>query len=163
MNKVTLRPFTYDDIETYRGWVNDPQVGRLIGRDVPVTKEEHLHWYLRLMRDANAIVFAIEVKSQYIGNVWLYNIDRENKKAEVRILIGIEQGKGYGKKVIGVIADDAIKGLHLNRLYAYVFEYNKRAKKAFESAGFVVEGLLKSDRFLNGNYVDTYIMAKVKE
>jgi RimJ/RimL family protein N-acetyltransferase len=162
-NKVTLRPFKHDDIETYRGWVNDPMIGRLIGRDTPVTKAEHRRWHFKLSHDENARVFAIEVNSKYIGNVWLYDIDKGNRKAEVRILIGAEQGSGYGTEAIYQITQYAFETHHLNRVYAYVFEYNKRAKEAFEAAGFVVEGLLKSDRFLNGKYVDTYIMAKVKE
>jgi len=162
MHKITVRPFKHDDIETYRGWVNDPKIAKLIGRDTPVTKEEHEKWYLRL-KDEMAFVYAIEVNAQYIGNVWLYDVDFENVKAEVRILIGKEQGKGYGTQAINLIVKCAFERLNLNRLYAYVFDYNKRAKKAFESAGFVEEGLLKSDRFLNGEYVDTYIMARVNE
>ena len=160
---IKLRQFETSDLETYRGWVNDPNIGRMLGRVDLVTKAEHERWYERLIDNLNVRMFAVEVDSKYIGNVWLWNIEKMHRKAEVRIVIGAEQGKGYGAQALDVITNYAFEKLKLNRLYAYVFEYNKRAQDAFESSGFVKEGLLKSDRFLNGEYVDTYIMAKVKE
>ena len=160
---IKLRQFETSDLETYRGWVNDPKIGRLLGRIESVTKTEHERWYDNLMDNVNARVFAIETNYEYIGNVWLWNIEKMHRKAEVRIVIGAEQGKGYGAQALDLITKYAFEKMNLNRLYAYVFEYNKRAKNAFESSGFIEEGLLKSDRIINGEYVDTYIMAKVKE
>jgi RimJ/RimL family protein N-acetyltransferase len=163
VNKITVRPFKHDDIETYRGWVNDPAIGRLLGRIEPVTKAEHERWYERLIDNINVRVFAIEVNSEYIGNVWLWNIEKAHRKAEVRIVIGLRQGQGYGTQALDIITKYAFGKMNLNRLYAYVFDYNKRAQNAFETSGFIKEGFLKSDRFINGEYVDTYIMARVKE
>lgn len=160
---IKLRRFEYSDLETYRGWVNDPTIGRLLGRIGTVTKAEHERWYESLIDNINVRVFAIEANYEYIGNVWLWNIEKAHRKAEVRIVIGIMQGQGYGSQALDIITKYAFERMNLNRLYAYVFEYNKRAKSAFESSGFVEEGLLKSDRIINGEYVDTFIMARVKD
>jgi len=162
MSQISLRSFLKDDIEIYRAWVNNPIIGKMVGRDELVTKKEHERWYYNLIDNINARVFAIEVDSQYIGNVWLWNIEKQHKKAEVRILMGLEHGKGYGTQALNQIAGLAFGKLNLNRLYAYVFDYNKRALCAFARAGFMVEGLLKSDRIINGEYVDAYIIARLK-
>ena len=42
---VRLRPFTRADAETYRSWVNDPEIAALIDRAGTVTHEEHERWY----------------------------------------------------------------------------------------------------------------------
>ena len=89
---IKLRPFRESDLETYRGWVNDPEIMRLAGRDRPVTEAEHKVWYCKLITDLNAAVFAIDVDGGYIGNVWLWNIDSLHQKAEVRIIIGKRHG-----------------------------------------------------------------------
>ena len=161
--EVKIRGFEHSDLETYRGWINDPKIGVLIGRSKPVTKWEHEKWYSDLMANRDAIAFAIEVNSQYIGNVWLWDVDWLNRKAEVRILIGERHGLGFGTEALELITEHAFDKLNLKRLYAYVFTHNKRAKGAFEQARFVVEGTLKSERFIDGGYVDTLIMARVKE
>jgi RimJ/RimL family protein N-acetyltransferase len=161
--EVKLRTFEKRDRETYRGWVNDPKIGALIGRSKPITRSEHREWYHKLVRDKNAVVFAIEVNSQYIGNVWLWDIDWLNRKAEVRILIGERHGLGFGTEALDLITKYAFEKLNLKRVYAYVFTHNKRAKCAFEQARFVVEGTMNSERFIDGGYVDTLIMARIKD
>jgi RimJ/RimL family protein N-acetyltransferase len=49
----------------------------------------------------------------------------------------------------------------VHRLYAYVFAHNPRAKRAFEKAGFVVEGLLKQERRLGNEFIDVYLLARL--
>jgi len=160
--EVKLRSFERRDLETYRGWANDPKISLLIGRSKPITRSEHREWYHKLVRNRHAIVFAIEVNSQYIGNVWLWDIDWLNRKAEVRILIGERHGLGFGTEALDLISKYAFDKLNLKRLYAYIFTHNKRAKGAFEQARFNTEGRLASERFIDGGYVDTFIMARIK-
>jgi len=62
-----------------------------------------------------------------------------------------------------MIVDFAFNKLNLNKVYAYVLAFNERGKKAFEKAGFPVEGILKRDRFINGEYTDVFLMAILKE
>jgi len=161
--EIKLRSFEKRDIETYRGWVNDPQIAPLIGRSKPVTRSEHREWYHKLVRERHAVVFAITFKDKYIGNVWLWDIDWLNRKAEVRILIGESHGMGFGTMALEQITEHAFSKLNLKRVYAYVFTHNKRAKCAFEQARFNIEGIMKSERFIDGGYVDTLILARLKD
>lgn len=87
---VILRPFEEEDLENYRGWVNDDEIARLVDRVLPVSREEHEKWYSALLENKNVVVFAIIAASDgcYIGNVWLWDIDWRHRKAEVRILVG---------------------------------------------------------------------------
>ncbi len=166
---VSLRPFEAGDLDTYRRWVNDPAIGDCIDRVRPVTAEEHRDWYSALLRNERAVVFAVDdpvgrSSSKYLGNVWLWDIDWRHRKAEVRILIGRDSctGSGYGTAAIRQVNDFAFGKLNLHRLYAYVLAHNTRAQRAFEKAGYCTEGVLREDRFMNGSFVDTLVMARLR-
>jgi len=47
---IQLRPFEWADAETYRGWINDPEIMALVDRMRPATLEEHRSWYERLSK-----------------------------------------------------------------------------------------------------------------
>ncbi|MCX8083991.1 MAG: GNAT family N-acetyltransferase [Calditerrivibrio sp.] len=166
-DKIILRPFEKRDIEIYRQWVNDGEIASLVDRVLPVTEIEHERWYDSIQQNQNIVVFAIEEKTtnKYIGNVWLYNVDYRHRKAEVRILIGDSEGKnkGFGTEALKMISLFAFNKMNLHKLYAYVLASNIRAKKSFEKAGFVEEGILKKDRFVNGHYEDVFLMAKISD
>ncbi len=162
---ITLRPFEKRDIETYRQWVNDPEIAALVDRILPVSELEHERWYGSIQQNQNAVVFAIDENSnsKYIGNVWLWDVEYRHRKAEVRILIGDSEGrgKGYGSEALEMISWFAFNKMNLHKLYAYVLSSNVRAKRAFERAGFSEEGLLRQDRFVNGRYEDVFLMGKI--
>lgn len=169
-NVINFRPFEKDDIEVYRKWINDPEIMALLDRNLPVSKFEHEKWYADLMQNRNAVVFAIDAnkslnKHEYIGNVWLWDINWRHHKAEVRIVIGNCEyhSKGLGTSALKMISDYAFTELNLNRIYAYVLRNNSRAMKSFEKAGFLMEGIMEKDRFINGQFRDVMFMAKLNK
>lgn len=146
-------------------WVNDPVLMRLLGRRARVDAAEHRQWFARLRERQDCRYFAVETldSGRHIGNVWLWNIDRVDKEAEVRILFGDEasRGRGYGTEAIDLLARLAFTTMNLHRLYAYVFAINPRAKRSFEKAGFTTEALLRQDRCIAGEWVDVYVLARL--
>ncbi len=154
---VTLRPFEREDSETYRRWVNDPEVGPLIDRGDPVGKAEHERWYDALVSSDRNAVFAIDDKEgSFVGLVWLFDIHPRHRRAEVRIVIGERKawGGGRGTEALRLIAEAAFGPLALEKLWADVLATNPRAVATFEKAGFVREGVLRGDRVSKGQRVD---------
>lgn len=49
-------------------------------------------------------------------------------------------GRGYGTDALRVMLHDAFRELNLHRVSLTVFEYNARAVRCYEKAGFVEEG-----------------------
>ena len=169
---LKLRPFGLQDLERYRGWINDPETARLMGRrspDILITRDEHQRWYVSLVHDhilkGTAGVFAIEYSDTYVGNVWLWCIDHRNREAEVRIVLGstAERRKGIGTEALRSITRYAFAEMELSRLYAYVLTYNLWAKRAFEKAGFVHERTLTQERQVDGKYEDAYLMTLIRK
>jgi RimJ/RimL family protein N-acetyltransferase len=71
-------------------------------------------------------------------------------------------GRGAGTEAIDLLCGHAFDTMSLRRIYAYVLEFNARARRAFEKAGFVLEGQLRQDRLLDGRPVDTYLLARLR-
>jgi len=68
------------------------------------------------------------------------------------------QGRGVGRALVeGAIAEASRRGGR--RLTLRVFEANERARRLYEAAGFLVEGVQRGEFFLNGQYVDDILMA----
>ena len=163
--RVRLVPLGENHLDATFQWVNDPAMMRLLGRTAPVDRDEHRHWFSRLQARTDCRYFAVETvdSGRHVGNVWLWDINAADLKSEVRVLFGDEasRGHGYGSEAIALLATVAFTTFDLHRLYAYVFARNPRAKRAFEKAGFVVEGLLKQERRLGNEFIDVYLLARL--
>ncbi len=158
---IGLYPFEAEESQQYRQWVNDEEFALLLGRSTPVTQNQHEAWYRSITTSSNSVVFAVKSMKdgEYLGNVWLHNIHWVNRNAELRILIGKTQGKGFGTRACQLLLRFAFEKLGLHKVYLYVTALNPRAARAFEKAGFQTEGELKNEFFLNGKFIDVKRMA----
>ena len=168
LNDGTLGLFPFEEAESqvYRQWVNKEEFTTLLGRAIPVTKAEHDNWYKSITQGSSSVVFAVKTldEEQYLGNVWLHNIHWVNRNGELRIFLGAEeaQGKGYGTRASKLLVRFAFEKLGLHKVYLYVSNVNPRAARAFEKAGFQLEGELKDEFYLDGKFVDVKRMAVVR-
>jgi RimJ/RimL family protein N-acetyltransferase len=148
-----------------REWANDPELMRLMDRKQPVTPVEHEAWFASLGRRSDCAYFAIETLDggAHIGNVWLWDIDRRHKKAELRVVVGDTgaRGHGLGSEAIDRLCRYGFDQLGLHRIYAYVLGINPAGRRAFERAGFTIEGTLKDDRWAVDRFIDSYLLARV--
>jgi ribosomal protein S18 acetylase RimI-like enzyme len=67
------------------------------------------------------------------------------------------QGRGVGRALIGAAIAEA-RRRRARRLRLRVLGLNARARGLYESAGFVVDGVLPGEFFLDGVYVDDVFM-----
>jgi RimJ/RimL family protein N-acetyltransferase len=148
-----------------REWANDPELMRLMDRKQPVTPVEHEAWFASLARRSDCAYFAIEMLDggAHIGNVWLWDIDRRNRKAELRVVVGDigAKGRGLGSEAIDRLCRYGFDQVGLHRIYAYVLGINPAGRRAFERAGFTIEGTLRDDRWAVDRFIDSYLLARV--
>lgn len=163
--RVRLVPLTERHLGATFQWVNDPAMMRLLGRASRVESDEHRRWFDQIRQRTDCRYFSVETNEAdlHVGNIWLWDINTTDRKAEVRILFGEQAARdhGYGTEAIRLLADLAFDTMGLHRLYAYVFSINPRAKRAFEKAGFRSEGVLRQDRHLGDEYVDVYLLGQL--
>jgi RimJ/RimL family protein N-acetyltransferase len=162
---VSLCPFERRHLEVTRAWSNHPQLMRLLGRSQVVSEDEHERWFASLGGRVDCAYFAIEtnVDAKHVGNIWLWDVEPRHRKAELRIVIGDQThlGHGAGSEAISLLCKYAFTSLNLHKVYAYVLGINPRALRAFEKAGFLVEGTLREDRRLDEGFIDVYFLGKL--
>jgi RimJ/RimL family protein N-acetyltransferase len=160
---VRLVPLDQTHLVLTRRWANDAELARLMDRARPVSEDEHLAWFAALQGREDCRYFAVVDRAVHVGNVWLWAIDARHHKAEIRIVIGDAgaRGRGVGTRAIDLVSRHAFDQLGLHRVYAYVLALNPRARRAFEKAGFVLEGTLRDDRRVDDGYVDAYLLSRL--
>ena len=72
------------------------------------------------------------------------------------------QGRGIGTALVEAAVDLADNWLNLKRLGLSVFTDNAPAIHLYKNFGFEVEGTLRAHVLREGEYVDTYAMARIR-
>lgn len=72
-------------------------------------------------------------------------------------------GKGIGTALTRAAIELADMWLNLTRLELQVYTDNAPAIRLYEKSGFVIEGTLLQFAFRDGQYVDAYMTARVRE
>lgn len=85
-------------------------------------------------------------------------------QAHVRVINGLvvdpeRQGSGVGRRLIEAAVEEAERR-GARKVTLRVLATNTRARALYESCGFVVEGTLRGEFVLNGEYVDDLLMAR---
>ncbi len=167
---VRLRGVERTDLEQFVAWLNDPEViaGLVIYAPLSLTYEEG--WFESVTkRPHDEHPLAIEVQQgaewQMIGNCSFYDLDWRCRSAKVGIFIGDKNfwNKGYGTSVMRLLLQHGFQTLNLNRIGLDVYENNPRAIKAYEKAGFRLEGRARQAMYKSGQYIDVILMSVLRE
>lgn len=165
--KIYLRPIEMDDIPKMCEWVNHPDVTRTLTLFRPMTTINEREFVEHVSRSPNDIATLIVVKAgdRPIGTCGLMRIDWVSRHAGFGIGIGepAEWGKGYGSEATRLMTDFAFATLNLNRVWLEVHADHPVARRAYEKAGFRVEGTQRQGAFKDGRYVDMLRMSVLRE
>jgi RimJ/RimL family protein N-acetyltransferase len=109
-------------------------------------------------------IHALE-SDQLLGFVSLFGINWNHGDTWVGIGLGERAfwGKGYGTDAMRVILRYAFTELNLHRVTLGVFEYNPRAIRSYEKAGFTYEGRIRQQLFKDGAHWDVIQMGVLRE
>jgi len=154
------------DLPHFKEWLNDPEVTDGLSRYLPVSTAQEENWYDQvLQRSPEEQPLAIEIRAGdawcLAGNTGLFHLEWTNRSAEFGIFIGDKSNwdKGFGTEAVLLILRHAFHTLNLNRIYLRVLATNPRARRAYEKAGFTLEGTFRQAMFRHGQYVDVHLMS----
>ena len=164
--KVVLRPFRWTDVPYQHRWMNDREVSHFlkVGGDVPIEDVEE--WYDVPVDPDDPRTFAILAgEGEVIGAIQLRKISWDHSWGELAMLIGEKAywGKGYGTDAVRTFLRWCFQDIGLNRVELHVLEYNQRATRCYEKAGFSKEGVLRRRFFREGRYWDLHVMGILRE
>lgn len=167
--KLYLRGLERSDLEgDYFDWLNDTKVTKFLDSGVfPNTPEKMDEYYRTTVLSANNIMLAIIDKEsdKHIGNIKLGPINWITRIAPLGIMIGNKKfwGKGYGTEAIRLALDYTFKRLNLHKVTAGIAAIHQPSIKAFQKAGFEIEGRAKNQFFLDAEYYDSLYLGITKE
>lgn len=159
-DRVTLRPVDEGDLSLFARWMNDGEVTYyMFTGQRPATRAQIGEEVRRQVESPVNTVFTVEERPSglAIGVAGLYDIHPTARKAEFRVLIGEKRcwNKGYGTEVTELLTFYGFDRLNLNRVWLGVIDENAGAVRAYQKAGFRVEGRLREELYRNSRYYDS--------
>ncbi|MEU9220889.1 GNAT family protein [Streptomyces sp. NPDC048376] len=162
-DKTVLRPFTPEDADTMWEIVNDPEVVRFTFEPATeLTLDTLRSWYGVRTAAPDRLDLAITDRAtgELVGEVVLYEWDPSARSCTFRTLVGPRgRGRGLGSEATRLIVGHAFEQVGLHRVQLEVYADNPRARRVYEKAGFVVEGVRREAALRDGVWVDDVLMA----
>ncbi|MFD1044272.1 GNAT family N-acetyltransferase [Kibdelosporangium lantanae] len=162
-----MRPIEPGDYSTLATFLNDLDVGLLVGGQPPVpmpmASVAALYEHRRESPDeVNFAITANDVDNALIGQCGLFRHDNVGRTCELGIAIGVHEywGRGYGRETVSLLADYAFRVRNIRKLCLSVNATNERARRAYAAVGFEEEGVRKQHVWNNGEYIDMVLMAR---
>jgi RimJ/RimL family protein N-acetyltransferase len=157
--------------EAFSRWQRDSEYWRLMSSDVayPHSIRAIKAWIEKdLEPDPPPFsVFSIRTleDDRLIGDIGLESIRNGHGDTFVGIGIGEREcwGKGYGTDAMCILLRFAFTELNLHRVSLDVFEYNPRAQRSYEKAGFKYEGRARGVLHRAGRRWDLIFMGILRE
>lgn len=141
-DRIRLRLLEERDLPMTLAWRNQDQIRKGFFNSEVISPAQHQAWFKGYLERDHDYVFIIEETYEFhrpIGQISLYNIDWETKRAELgRFMIGeIEaQGRDLGKKSTRILLEVAFHQLGLKEIYLRVIKHNHPAIKIYRHCGF---------------------------
>jgi len=151
----------------YRDWLLDPDVNALleVRRDPMGAADSIADFIEDTDASENNLLFGMFVGEDraHIGNIKLGSVDRNNRQADVGLLLGEKKswGKGFGTEAVKLVSQYAFDALDLHKLAAGVLDGNTGSAVVFKKAGYQLEGILRDHAILNGAFVDCQMYSRL--
>lgn len=123
-------------------------------------------WRKRLAEPPEGLFHLVACAGQeVVGQLGLHTFPQSPRRRHVGV-VGMAgrddwQGRGVGTALMRAAIDLADNWLNLRRLEREVYTDNEPAIRLYQKCGFTIEGTLAQYAFRGGQYVDTYIMARL--
>jgi RimJ/RimL family protein N-acetyltransferase len=157
---VTLRPVQRSDAAQLAAV--DPETLRLTGTHRTFTLSDLEQWYATRGEQTDRVDWAIveNATGRWAGEAVLNDLDPDNRSCGFRILLqGPEfYGRGLGSEATRLAVEHAFTtGVH--RVELEVYDFNPRARRVYEKAGFRHEGTKREALHWDGRWIDAHLMA----
>ena len=165
-DKVYLSPMNVDDYSQYVEWLNNYDIAKCINHYanmVSIVGEKE--WLEKASSEKYNFAIIKKEDDTLMGNISLMHINFVDRTAELGIFIGNTENlsHGYGSEAIMLLLDYAFNQVNLNNIMLKVYDFNKRAIKAYEKCGFKIFGVWEESHYVDGEYCGEVYMNVLKK
>lgn len=150
-------PAELDDIASIRAIEADPRYDGLVGRWSEAQHRDEMALQTSryfVLRDGAGAVAAFAL---------LQGFGDSDGKLHLKRIAAREPGKGLGSRLLEALLDHLYATTDVNRIDLDVFLGNDRARRAYEKAGFQVEGVLRDNhRSADGSFSSQWLMSVLR-
>jgi len=163
-----LRPWQRGDEHAIVRHANNWNVARNVsdGFPHPYTLENAKRYVERWSgQEPPERVFAIVIDGEAAGSIGIHeNGDVLRRTYELGYWLGeVHWGRGVATEAVGLATAYAFEALPTVRLEAFVYAGNAASVRVLEKNGFVCEGRLRNRVFKDGEIMDEFIYAKLRD
>jgi ribosomal-protein-alanine N-acetyltransferase len=150
-SRIKLRPKRLSDAKEDFAWQTDPELVKLDAAlllEIPYQQYLSEYTFELCYPSQHRHEFAVEnLEGQHIANCVYYNVNRNESKAEVGIMIGNREywNNGYGVEIITALLEHIFKTTDLQNICLTTLDWNIRAQNCFHKSGFSDCGFLNRD------------------
>lgn len=152
-----LRPLiSTDATERYLAWLHDPEVNRTLDVDGNSQTIASIRSYIEKHNNKDGILFGIFTNDDLHIGTHSFRIYPKHRIASITVMIGdkLYWGKRVPLETRGKLLDWAFNDKGCNKVFAGCYSINYPAIYNFQKQNWVVEGILKSHRIVDGKTVD---------
>jgi RimJ/RimL family protein N-acetyltransferase len=114
------------------------------------------------LADPRYACFVAESGSRPVGFAILRDWASPEQVTLVKRVAVAEPGRGLGTAMMRAVADAAFLETDVHRLWIGCFPDNLRARRAYESVGFVAEGVARGSAFFHGEHRDELVLSLLR-
>ena len=162
----SLREWRTYDAELLQKHANNPNVYNFLKDRFPhpYTMADAVSWVNIMLQQKPFTTFVIAIDDRLAGVIGLELRDDIYSKAPLLgYWLGEEfWGRGITTEAVKLMSSYAFSTLNIVRIQAGVLGNNKRSMRVLEKAGYIKEGVLKSNIFKNGEVLDEWVYGVIK-
>jgi RimJ/RimL family protein N-acetyltransferase len=157
VTNYSFGPAGPDDIDAIRRIEADPRFDGLVGRWPEAQHREE-------MARPSTRYFALRDEAgEVAGFALVQGFGDSDRKLHLKRIAVREPGQGLGSVLLEALLDHIYATTDTNRIDLDVFLGNDRARRAYEKAGFQVEGVLRDNhRNADGSFSSQWLMSVLR-
>lgn len=153
--KIALQPTALADLDFVLAAERQPDNALYVGQ---WSKERHEE----AITSKDEAHFVVSCGGRRVGYVILAGLSDPHRAVSLRRIVVVEKEKGYGRQILRWVKAFVFETLGYHRLWLDVLERNERARRLYESEGFVTEGVLRDSWKTADGYESMLVMSMLK-
>ncbi len=156
--KLQLGERTEAHVRIFWQRVQDQEIQRMFPATIKSLQQALTLFAQTLRENADSFGRVIYLDEKYVGDVWCYSIDRQQKTAMLSIVIFTKEhwGKGIAAWAMREFIQEVHERYGLERLGAFTYASNRRSISLLEKVGF-----LEMDFFVQNGIESKYFELRI--
>lgn len=165
--EIYLRSYTLQDVDALTVLANNKNIWQFLRDSFPYPyHKNNAEKFIKMCLESEPqTILGIEYQGVLVGSIGLH---LQNDVYRYSAEMGYFIGEPYWNKSIATFAVQTMlqfgfENLHLQRIFASVFEPNEGSKRVLLKNGFLLEGVKKKSIYKNNQFLDEFLYGIVKE